>query len=139
MSLPCALIVGSTGVGKASLTAKLCPFFKPDQAGQTAIWHISNKYYDADVGLITSHPEAQQSQATAASGRVEAVVILHDCTTHDSFVATRDWAEGPGAELVEHAAICLCIANKVLKCCTYPASKSNQQLFPWSQRLCACS
>ena len=115
-SLPRILVVGSSGAGKRTLIQKLCAdtIEQPDSGATT--WRFSNKYYEASTRLVKvevpSNPP-ETSRALDTEGPVEAVVLLHDCTEHRSFLAVKAWAEAEGRDIGKEAAVCLCVANKV--------------------------
>ncbi len=113
-ALPQVLIAGQAQGGKTRLATKLGS--TSDNVDHVKdVWHFSTKYYEAAAKLVrVSLPGLDLHRADSEeAGPVEAVILLHDCTQHQSFLSAKDYFEGPGNEVCKTADICLCIANKV--------------------------
>ena len=117
-ALPRVLVVGTLKAGKRTLINRLCSDTFEQPAQEEAIWNFSTKYYEATAKFVThvvSGDRLDQTKQTEESeGPVEAVVLLHECTDHESFLAVKSWAESKGQEVSSGAAVCLSICNKVL-------------------------
>lgn len=116
-ALPRVLVVGTLGAGKRSLINRLCSDTAEQPAKAAAIWSFSTKYYEATAQVVTHVvPGVRLDQAKPAQqpeGPIEAIVLLHECTNHESFLAVKDWVESEGQEVSKDAAVCLSICNKV--------------------------
>ena len=117
-ALPCVLLVGTSDAGKRTLINKLCSDTAEQPAKAGAVWSFSTKYYEATAKLVTHVIPGvrldQTKQVEEPEGPVEAIVLLHECTKHESFLAVKDWVESEGQDVRKDAAVCLSICNKVM-------------------------
>ena len=98
--LPVISLVGSGGVGKRSIAARL------RQAGDGAeqdIWQIDTRYYTADVLLCCT-----DTASAAPQNEPEALVLVCTADSRDTFLACKGWQEKAGVT----CEIQLCVINK---------------------------
>lgn len=116
--LPRVLVVGTPDAGKRTLINKLCSGTAEKPATERTTWNFSTKYYEATAEFVTHSVPGnwldQRKHAQESEGPVEAIVLLHESTSHESFLAVKNWAESEGQEVSKDAAVCLSICNKVI-------------------------